>query len=277
MTTSPIYSNNLQNSANAVPDNAESQTLKVAREFESIFVSYLMKSMRSTVFDGELMEKGVGEKIYTELLDDEYAKMIARSGSLGLAERIVEQIESIEGAGSGMLKALRGIGSRDRQYGAPYASGERTAPSFTGLLGRITAWTPLIDKASAEYNVDRHLISAVIAQESGGNPYAVSRAGAKGLMQLMDSTAQTVGVSRVFNPHDNIMGGVKYLEQLLRDCGNNEKLALASYNAGPAAVKKYGGIPPYKETEQYVVRVLDLKEKFKQHFETLQADNTSGE
>ena len=276
MTTSPINSNNLQNSANAVPDNSASQTLNVAREFESIFVSYLMKSMRSTVFDGELMEKGVGEEIYTELLDVEYAKMISNSGSLGLAEQIVKQIESIEGTNSGMLKALDEIGGRPRQYDTRYASGGN-APAFTSLLGRINAWAPLIDKASAEYNVDRHLISAVIAQESGGNPYAVSRAGAKGLMQLMDSTAQRVGVSRVFNPHDNIMGGAKYLEQLLKDFDSDEKLALASYNAGPAAVKKYGGIPPYKETEDYVGRVLDLKEKFKQHFEKQSLKTESGE
>jgi soluble lytic murein transglycosylase-like protein len=82
-------------------------------------------------------------------------------------------------------------------------------------------------------------------------------------MQLMDSTAQRIGVTRIFHPRDNILGGVKYLSDMLKEFNGNEELALASYNAGPAAVKKYGGIPPYRETREYVQRVLALRETFK--------------
>ncbi len=102
----------------------------------------------------------------------------------------------------------------------------------------------------------------MITQESGGNPFAVSKAGAKGLMQLMDSTATDLGVENSFSPRSNIMGGTKYLKFLLEKFDGNEQLALASYNAGPASVDKYKGIPPYIETQKYVKSVLDLKQHF---------------
>jgi soluble lytic murein transglycosylase-like protein len=110
--------------------------------------------------------------------------------------------------------------------------------------------------------VDSSLVAAVIAQESAGNQYAVSRAGAKGLMQLIDTTARQLGVSKVYDPAQNIFGGAKYLRQLLDRFGGDKSLALASYNAGPGAVDRYQGIPPYRETQEYVRRVLDLESQF---------------
>jgi soluble lytic murein transglycosylase-like protein len=104
--------------------------------------------------------------------------------------------------------------------------------------------------------VSADLIRAVIMQESGGDPGAVSRKGAKGLMQLTDPTARDLGVGNPFDPVENIFAGTRFLARLIKAFEGNVKLALASYNAGPGAVEKYGGIPPYRETEDYVQSVL---------------------
>ncbi|WP_035322335.1 lytic transglycosylase domain-containing protein [Peribacillus kribbensis] len=132
---------------------------------------------------------------------------------------------------------------------SPVAS-QKESPASGGSFGEI------IDKAASIYNIPAKLIKAVIQQESNFNSDAKSGAGAGGLMQLMPSTAQSLGVQDVFDPYENIMGGSKYLKQMLDQFGGSTELALAAYNAGPGNVKKFNGVPPFKETQHYVSNIM---------------------
>ncbi|HJX73445.1 MAG TPA: lytic transglycosylase domain-containing protein [Candidatus Deferrimicrobiaceae bacterium] len=123
--------------------------------------------------------------------------------------------------------------------------------------GKVEAWMmDYAERYSRAHNLSPALIKAIIKAESNGERFAVSPKGAQGMMQLMPFTAKRLNVSDPFDPIENIEGGVKYIKELLGTFGGNLVHAVAAYNAGPAAVKKYGGIPPYAETRLYVQRVM---------------------
>jgi len=129
-----------------------------------------------------------------------------------------------------------------------------TAPA-TGA-GASTAFGAEIDAAAASNGIDPALLKGLVSQESGFDPNARSGAGALGLTQLMPGTAAGLGVTNPLDPAQSLQGGAKYLRQQLDRFGGDEKLALAAYNAGPGAVARFGGVPPYSETQNYVTSVL---------------------
>lgn len=140
-------------------------------------------------------------------------------------------------------------------------------PRVTVSIDRFVAVPPqqayneLIEEAAEEYELDPHLIRSVVQTESAFDPFAISRAGALGLMQLMPALAAEYGVTNPFDARQNIMAGARYLRQLLDRHRGNVVLALASYNAGPSAVARYGRVPPFPETQAYVKRITRLMER----------------
>ena len=136
----------------------------------------------------------------------------------------------------------------DARYDLSYRSNRR--PLFA------TAYDRIIDAEAKRWNVDASLVSAVIRAESNFSPHALSRKGARGLMQLMPATARRLDVRRPFDPVSNVRGGVRYLRELLERFDHKPELVLAAYNAGENAVESCGGVPPYRETVGYVKRIL---------------------
>jgi len=139
----------------------------------------------------------------------------------------------------------------------PATAVEPERPVAVTKLPLLPQLAPLVDKIAKQHGVDARLVTAVIWVESSGDPRARSRKGARGLMQLMPQTARELGVKKIYDPAQNVDGGVRYLKRLMTQYGDLP-LALAAYNAGPTAVDRYRGIPPYAETERYVTKILDL-------------------
>jgi soluble lytic murein transglycosylase-like protein len=131
---------------------------------------------------------------------------------------------------------------------------DRAAPAAEAPSGKSTG--QIVREAGEKHGVDSDFISSVIKQESAGNVRAVSPAGARGLMQLMPGTASQLGVQDSFSPEQNVYGGTRYLRELLERYNGDAVKALAAYNAGPKAVDRYKGVPPYRETQQYVRRII---------------------
>jgi soluble lytic murein transglycosylase-like protein len=146
--------------------------------------------------------------------------------------------------------------------GAPGVTVPNTGSASDRMLNKVKEYDGYIRTAADRYQLPPELIAGVIWQESRGNPRAVSHCGAMGLMQLMPATAAGLGVGNAFDAAQNIDGGAKYLRQMLDKFGGRVDFAVAAYNAGPGNVSKHGGIPPFRETQDYVPKVLGYANSF---------------
>lgn len=146
--------------------------------------------------------------------------------------------------------------STSRSQGRPVVQGAVAGPKS----GRVDL-NALVERFARQYEVTPELVHAVIRQESGYDPFAVSRKGAQGLMQLMPETAAELGVKDVFDPAENVHGGIRFLRTLIDRYEGDVELALAAYNAGPAAVDRHSGVPPYRETQEYLARIVGAADR----------------
>ncbi len=257
---------------------------KASKDFESLFIYQMLKAMRKTVGENPLSKNtpfsgDYGKDAYMDMFDQHLALKMA-GGQRSIADALYNSmVKTLDGTANPIdnieIKPLNT--ETDKSNTVPlepfkvFPEKNTTKPNFkiekvgklsSGDMPRIQIdriirdYGHLVDKAAQANQVDSALVYAVIKEESGGNHKAVSEAGAKGLMQLMDSTAKEMGTQSVFNPKDNIESGTKYLKQMLDRFGDT-KLALAAYNAGPGNVEKYQGMPPFAETQSYVDKVMD--------------------
>ncbi len=173
----------------------------------------------------------------------------------------VRHYSSSRPAGGGQVAAVRTINYSF--FETCYACGASPGVNFGTVRLNHTAYRDEIARASREFGVEEAIVRAIMHAESAFNPNALSRAGAQGLMQLMPPTARRFGVVNAFDPEQNIRGGVEYLAWLLKRFNGDLTLAAAGYNAGEGAVDRHKGVPPYSETQRYVVRVGMLAERYR--------------
>ncbi len=258
----------------ALDEKGKARLRKAVQDFESLFVGYMLKSMRDSMPKDEDSGDEFGGDMLQSMFDTELAKHISRNSNLGLGELLYKSV-----TGESLLKGSQPVAKPEpgnipapppaerpqvpvtrQQTPAPVV---QAAPRDT-VARKVSAFEPLIQEAADEHGVDPNLLKAVMASESAGNALARSSKNAKGLMQLVDTTANAMGVRNVWNPKENIQGGAKYLQQLLERFSGNLEHAIASYNAGPGAVEKHRGVPPFKETREYVHRVMNYLHYFEQ-------------
>ncbi len=232
---------------------------KASKDFEALLTSMMLKNMMPK--EGGLFGEGaLGGKYFDTLFNMQFSQFIAEKQGFGVAEKIYEKV-----VGEKFDKSLLmpSISAPHLQKINAKKSSDYLKPSDK-VISRLNKFENIIKEAANTFGVSDSLIKSVIVTESAARPDAVSKANAKGLMQLMDSTAREMGINDVFDPTENIFGGTKYLSLLLDEFDNDLDKALAAYNAGPHNVKKHNGIPPFKETQNYVKKIKAYHNYFRE-------------
>ncbi len=230
---------------------------KAVKDFEALFIGYMLKSMRSSIPESDLFENNFGGDILEGVFDLEFAQHLSQNSNFGLGAMMYRQLTG-EDLPKEVKKLPRTMPLSSMVKKNPVGYGVKTgssARSASTLSQRLMQYDKYIAEAAQKYNVDSNLIKAVIVAESAAQPEAISPKHAKGLMQLIDSTAAEMGVQNVWDPRENILGGTRYLKQMLDRFNGDVVLALASYNAGPGAVDRHKGVPPFQETRDYIQRI----------------------
>lgn len=247
------------NKAKRFSPEQKQKLAKATKDFEALLTSMMLKSMMPKE-NGMFGEGSMGGKYFDSIFNLQFGEFISNSKGLGIADKIYESVVGEKLDKSVLPLKFRTPGVAPKKI--DNSSLEVLRPGKESLR-RIERYEPIIKAASETFGVSDSLIKSVILTESAGRADAKSKANAKGLMQLMDKTAQELGVNNVFDPKENIFGGTKYLSQMLDEFDNDLDLALAAYNAGPSNVKKHNGIPPFKETQNYVKRIKAYHNYFK--------------
>ncbi|TAL69242.1 MAG: murein transglycosylase [Bacteroidetes bacterium] len=264
--------NNASGKASNLSDAEKAKIAEASRGFESMFVNIMFKEMKKGLLDKDEDEENdslavFGANTFEGYTDTMFSDEISKSGSgIGIAEMLYSHL-----TGGDKLKPItkevidifpeKKVEPSILQKPIERNPIKESNPTIFGdsfierLNSRISKYENYINEASGIYKVPKYVIKAIIGAESAGRADAVSSAGAKGLMQLMDGTADNLGVKNSYDPRQNILGGTKYIKQMLDKFDGNIDYALAAYNAGPGNVIKFSGIPPFKETQSYVVRV----------------------
>lgn len=247
------------------PELSEKQRIaKVSKQFESLLTSMMLKSMNQTT-GGMFGEESFGGDFFDSIFQFEIADKISKGNGLGVAEQIYKKL-----TGENFSPDLLNVKPQQQIYKQPKVEVNSNIsyvpavkPSFQSI-NRLGKYEDIIQEASETFGVDSNIIKSVILTESSAKESAISKANAKGLMQIIDSTAKYLGINNVWDPRENIMGGAKYLAELLRRYNGDLNFALAGYNAGPGNVDKYNGIPPFTETQTYVKRVIGYLKNFEE-------------
>lgn len=282
----------LEQVQNLTGESRDEQLKKACKNFEVVFVQRMFNEMLKTTSFKEQFGKGSGGEFFGEMFIQKISEDIADKSSIGLADQMYDQMTYKEPDARMSLERLKSLDANSHYerkmkeiVNLDAAEKANTPPlslihdNFSDNADYInkvsefkpeikqTLFSPGLDKiieTEAEIQgVDSALVKAVVLHESNGNPDAVSPVGAKGLMQLMDGTAKDMGVENSFDIVENLRGGIKYLKKQLKAFNEDLDLALAAYNAGPGNVKKYDGVPPFKETENYIKKITESYSRLK--------------
>lgn len=248
-------------------DSEKKELEKAARGFEAMFLNMMLKEMKKGMLDeeGEEGEMTFGADTLSGYTDMLFTDELSKKGTgMGLAEMIYSQLTGGDKLTNITTKPAGNIIQELKNVSSVNKVGVEDNNSVSGnfidrVTDRLEKYQSIITEASQKYGVPESLIKGIITAESAGKNTAQSSVGAKGLMQLMDGTAQSLGVTNSYDPEQNIMAGTKYIKQQIDKFGSVD-LALAAYNAGPGNVSKYDGIPPFKETRNYVSKVKKYSE-----------------